>query len=153
MAKLLRDYPKHVYLGKLDGEDVYLARPSWYWGWYLDFGYVRNKTLRTHLKKMCNVENRTVNLWDGLQHHIKGGKIKRMHVQDKLWTFCEVVQTIYHLRETAAVLERGDSNYTTNPCADLIKNPDEVKRINEVLIPKLIDEMYILLGVVEPMEE
>ena len=76
-----------------------------------------------------------------------------MHVQNKLWTFCEVVQTIYHLRETAEVLGRGGSHYTTNPCADLIKNPDEVKRINEVLIPKLIDEMYIALGVVEPMEE
>ena len=153
MPELLRDYPEHVYLGKLYGKNVYLARPSWDCGWYWGFGYVQNKKLHTHLKTMCNVENHTVNLWDGLQHHIKGGKIERMHVQDKLWTFCEVVQTIYHLRETAEVLGRGDSNYTTNPCADLIKNPDEVKRINEVLIPKLIDEMYIALGVVEPMEE
>ena len=47
----------------------------------------------------------------------------------------------------------GGSHYSTNPCADLIKNPDEVKRINEVLTPKLIDEMYVALGVVDPMEE
>ena len=47
----------------------------------------------------------------------------------------------------------GGSHYSTNPCVDLIKNPDEVKRINEVLTPKLIDEMYVALGVVDPMEE
>ena len=47
----------------------------------------------------------------------------------------------------------GGSHYSTNQCADLIKNPDEVKRINEVLTPKLIDEMYVALGVVDPMEE
>lgn len=153
MPELLREYPEQVYLGTLDGEDVYLARPAWYCGWHWGFGYVQNRYLRMHLNMMCNVENRTVNLRDGLQHHIKGGKIERMHVQNKLWTFCEVVQTLYHLIETAEVLRRGGSHYTINPCADLIKNPDEVKRINEVLIPKLIDEMYIALGVVEPMEE
>lgn len=153
MPELLRDYPEKVYLGKYEGEDVWLARPSWDCGWYWGFGYVQNRYLHTHLNMMCNVENRVVNLWDGLQHHIKGGEIERMHVQNKLLTFCEVVQTIYYLRETAEVLGRGGSHYTTNPCADLIKNPDEVKRINEVLIPKRIDEMYIALGVVEPMGE
>ena len=153
MAKLLRDYPEQVYLGMYDDEDVYLARPSWDCGWCWGFGYVQNKNLHTHLSSMCKVDGRTVNLWDGLTHHIKAGKVHAMHVRNKLWTFCEVVQTIYHLRETAEVLGRGGSHYSTNPCADLIKNPDEVKRINEVLIPKLIDEMYILLGVVEPMEE
>lgn len=153
MATLLRDYPEQVYLGKYEGEDVYLARPSWDCGWYWEFGYVTNRYLHTPLDGMCNVDGRIVNLWDGITHHIKAGKIEAMHLQGKLWTFCEVVQTIYHLRETAEVLGRGGSHYTTNPCADLIKNPDEVKRINEVLIPKLIDEMYIALGVVEPMGE
>lgn len=153
MASLLRKYPKKVYLGKYGGKDVWLARPSWDCGRYWGFGYVTNRRLRTHLYMMSNVDGRNVNLWDGITHHIKAGKIEAMHLQGKLWTFCEVVQTIYHLKETAEVLWRGGSHYTTNPCADLIKNPDEVKRINEVLIPKLIDEMYIALGVVGPMGE
>lgn len=153
MSKLLREYPEQVYLGKYKGEDVYLARPSWDCDWYWGFGYVQNKYLHTHLDSMCMVNDRLVNLWDGLTHHIKGGKVHAMHLRKKLWTFCEVVQTIYHLKKTAEVLGRGGSHYTTNPCADLIRNPDEVKRINEVLIPKLIDEMYVALGVVDPMEE
>lgn len=153
MASLLREYPEQVYLGKYNGEDVFLSRPMWNCNWYWGFGYVANRYLHTHLYMMSNVDGRNVNLWDGITHHIKAGKIEAMHLQGKLCTFCEVVQTIYLLKAAAEVLGRGGSHYTTNPCADLIKNPDEVKRINEVLIPKLIDEMYIALGVVGPMGE
>ena len=77
MAKLLRDYPEQVYLGMYDDEDVYLARPSWECGWFWGFGYVQNENILTHLDSMCKVDGRTVNLWDGLTHHIKAGKSPR----------------------------------------------------------------------------
>lgn len=76
LPELLRDYPEKVYLGKYGGEDVWLARPSWNCGWYWGFGYVQNRYLHTHLSMMCNVETCTTNLWDGLQHHIKGARSK-----------------------------------------------------------------------------
>lgn len=50
--------------------------------------------------------------------------------------------TFYALKETAEVLGRGGSHYTNNPISELIKNADEVKRINEVIMPALFDEIY-----------
>ena len=33
----------------------------------------------------------------------------------------------------------------TNPCADLIKNADEVTRINDVVLPQVFEEIYRVL--------
>lgn len=62
-----------------------------------------------------------------------------------MWTICELFKTAYALKETAEVLGRGGSHYTTNPCAELIKNVDEVKRINEVVLPQIFEEIYKIL--------
>ena len=58
----------------------------------------------------------------------------------------EIMRTLYTLREYSDTLHRGGSHYTSNPCKDIIKNEDEYKRINEVLIPSLLKEVYKLLG-------
>lgn len=62
-----------------------------------------------------------------------------------LWTFCELVQTFYTLKETAEVLGRGGSNYTRNPCDKIIMNKEETKRINERVLPAIFDELEDLL--------
>lgn len=36
---------------------------------------------------------------------------------------------------------RGGSHYTTNPLKELIKNEEEVKRINEVVLPAIFLEI------------
>ena len=66
-----------------------------------------------------------------------------------LWSFCELVKTAYTLKETAEVLGRGGSHYTTNVCADIVKNEDEVKRINEIVLPAIFDAIGKILKVVE----
>ena len=43
------------------------------------------------------------------------------------------------------MLGSGGAHCTTNPCAELIMNHDEVRRINCKVIPALIDEMYKVL--------
>lgn len=60
------------------------------------------------------------------------------------WTFCELIKTFYALKETAEVLGRGGSNYTKNPCAEIIKSKSETKRINEIVLPAIFDAIWKL---------
>lgn len=158
MSKLLREYPENVYMGMTeDGDRIYLRRPSWDCGWYWGFGYLGNDNCHYHLSGLTSEHKN--NLWNALRKEFPidtgagAGAVAQMWRRKTLWEFCEVVKTVYTLREAAEVLGRGGAHYTENPCKELIQNPDEVKRLNEVVIPRLIDEMYVALGVVEPMEK
>lgn len=131
------DYPRIV-LGKQDGKNIYLSPPLWSCGWYWSFGYLGNKDCHYHLhsigsKNMCN----------NLKEHF--GESLKINNDDILYVFCEIATTIYALKETAEVLGRGGSHYTTNPCAEVIKNREEVNRINEIVIPALFVELYKVL--------
>ena len=69
-----------------------------------------------------------------------------MVVRDsQLWKLAELFQAFYTLKETAKVLGSGGSNYTSNPCENVIKNPEEVKRINEVVLPAIFEAIYKIL--------
>ena len=59
----------------------------------------------------------------------------------QLWTLCELMETAYTLRATAEVLGRGGSNYGKNPCANVIKNTREAKRINSKVLPAIFEEI------------
>lgn len=150
--KLLREYPMYFTLGsaeELDGE-VQLVRPSWECGWYWSFGLLqrwdakkRDIEFSAHLDSELNDYP---GHWFDAMKAMFGASL--VITDDKvLWRFCEVVRTIYTLKETAEVLGRGGSHYAANPCEALIKNEDEVHRINYEVIPALIDEMYKCLGV------
>lgn len=152
--KLLREYPEFIKLGdstEFDGE-VYLARPSWdcdrYWGFgYLECWDDRKQDIdfHTHINSEFSKlpDGRRCNWFDGMKALLDKGDV--FESDKDRWKFLEIVKTIYSLQETAEVLGRGGSHYTTNPCAELIMNHDEVRRINCKVIPALIDEMYKLL--------
>lgn len=155
--KLLREYPKFTKLGTsshFDG-DVFIKRPSFECGWYWGFGYLERWNGRkgdiefhSHIDHEfgTNKDGRRVNWYEGMQELLDQGDA---FVDDHdRWKFLEIVKTIYNLKMTAEVLGRGGSHYGNNPLSDAIKNHDEVRRINEDLIPKLIDEMYKVLYVV-----
>lgn len=154
--ELVREYPKYVKIGtssRWDG-DMFIECPSWDCDWYWGFGYLErwnNRTrdidFHTHMDSCFreNKDGRSCNWFDGMKDLLDGGDV---FTSDKdRWRFLEVVNTIYKLKETAEVFGRGGSHYTNNPCSELIKNHDEVRRINCELIPALIDEMYKILGV------
>lgn len=154
--QLLREYPKYVKLGtstELDG-DVFIERPSWECGWYWGFGYLERWNARksdidfhSHIDHEfgTNKDGRRVNWYEGMQELLDQGDV---FVDDHdRWKFLEIVKTIYNLKMTAEVLGRGGSHYAANPLSEEIKHHNEVRRINEDLIPKLIDEMYKTLGV------
>ena len=127
------DIPKR-YLGELDGEKVWLPPPSWDCGWYWGYGYIQNRHLHTNFKWL----DPNNNLHDAIQKRFNGTFTLQ---GSKLWTFCELMATFYSLKEIAEVYGRGGSYYTSNPLADIIKNHEEVKRINETLLPKIFIEI------------
>ena len=127
------DIPER-YLGKLDGEDVWLPPPSWDCGWYWGYGYIQNDKLHTSFKRLDTNDN----LFNAIQKRFDG----TFTLQDnKLWAFCELMVTFYALKEITEVYDRGGSFYASNPLADIIRNHEEVKRINETLLPKIFIEI------------
>lgn len=113
-----------------------------YWG----FGYLGNRNCHYHLDGI----EKDKNLYDALIEHFAEGfiftdDVTESKYSNSLWTFCELVKTAYTLKDTAKVLGRGGSHLTTNPCAAIIKNQEEVKRINEVVLPAIFDAIAALL--------
>lgn len=160
--KLLREYPTFTKLGTsshFDG-DVFIVRPTWECGWYWGFGYLERWNGRkgdidfhTHIDIQFseNKDGRRCSWYEGMKDKFDQGDVFENDKQR--WKFLEIVKTIYNLQMTAEVLGRGGSHYGNNPLSEEIKNHDEVRRINNYLIPKLIDEMYKTLGIVSDEEE
>ena len=160
--QLLREYPEYVKLGtstEFDG-DVFIVRPKWDCGWYWGFGYLERWNQRkgdidfhTHIDHEfgINKDGRRVNWYEGMQEVLDQGDVFENDKQR--WQFLEIVKTIYNLKMTAEVLGRGGSHYAANPLSEEIKHHNEVRRINNYVIPKLIDKMYVVLGVVPDEEE
>ena len=159
--QLLREYPTFTRIGTsshFDG-DVFIVRPTWDCGWYWGFGYLerwnarrRDIDFHTHIDSQFskNKDGRDCNWYEGMKDMFDQGDV--FENDHHRWQFLEIVKTIYNLKMTAEVLGRGGSHYASNPLSDEIKHHNEVRRINNYIIPKLIDEMYKVLGVV-PDEE
>lgn len=151
--KTLSNYPKQILLGEHNDEKIYLSAPSWVCGCYWGFGYLGNKNCHYHIDGLEKIEKdnfekrvfeyKFVNLYDGFKEHF--GNTLRVKPSD-LWTLSELFATFYVLRETAEVLGRGGSHYTTNPCKDFIINKDEVDRINNIVLPQIFEEIYKILN-------
>ena len=126
---------KRMFLGrrKSDNAAIYLTKPSWDCNWYWGFGYLGNSREHYHLSSYAN--GRNINMRDALLEDYD----LNPRIEKQLWVFCELVETAYALKKTAEVLGRGGSHYTTNPLSDIIKNPDEVKRINEIVLPSIFN--------------
>lgn len=155
-----RAFRKEVYLlGKKDNTNYWLEAPSWSCGWYWSCGYVetytnnrypdRAKDIISHQHFNGLFFNKNKNGYDAFLEFFDEIVLEK----NEVWTFIELMKTIYILKETAEVLSRGGSHYATNPCKKIIINNEEVKRINEVVLPALFKEVKILLTGVNDKEE
>ena len=145
MKKEIKEkFGSHFLLGKdANGKKHYLEKASWDCGWYWGFGYIHTFTahdIGCHYHFDGFAKN--CNLYDGF----KNAFVDCVLTDNELWTLCELMKTFYNLKTAAEVLGRGNSHYTSNPCADIIKNPEEAKRINEVVLPAIFEEIYKLLS-------
>ena len=150
-----KTYKKHFFgIRKSDNAGIYLSGPSWDCGWYWSFGYLGNKDehyhldnyqAKDHLFKLEDgsfkylTEKRNESMFDCLKTDYE--LCKSLKDDTNLWKFCELAKTAYTLKETAAVLGRGGSHYTKNPCKDIITNAAEVDRINTEVLPAIFEEI------------
>lgn len=128
---------------KESGEAVYLTLPTWDCDRYWSFGYLGNRKWHYHLKSFAN--GRNISMYDALSTDYDLVPA----LKAKLWVFCELTHTAYTLREAAEVLWRGGSHVTNNPCANVIKNPAEVERINKVVLPAVFAKIQEIFEVPE----
>ncbi len=114
---------------KDDNARIYMESPKWSCGWYWGFGYLGNSQEHYHLddyqestvfhKKedgdyYHGTEKRNKNIFSCLREDYV--LCSGLSSDRNLWQFCELVQTVYTLKQTAEVLGRGGSHYTSNNC-------------------------------------
>lgn len=153
---VINKFGKHFLLGKdADGVKHYLEQAHWDCDWYWGFGYIHTFTNNGAPEKSRDIsshyhfdsfnrdkDGRSCCMYDGIK-----SRLVELTVSDKeLWTLCELMRTFYIMREYSDLLSRGGAHYTTNPKAELIKNDREYKRINEIVLPKIFDEIEALLS-------
>lgn len=119
-----------------------LRAPSWDCGWYWGLGYLGHRDCHFHLDGL--IKEHKTNLFDAIKKEF--GETLTIKDDGDLWTFCELIMTAYKLKETAEVLGRGGSHYTTNPVAGIVKNEKEAKRINEIVMPTIFNQINSLLA-------
>lgn len=136
-------FGKHWLLGiDSNGNKHYLQAPSWDCGWYWGFGYIHTFSARD-IERHYHFDSfgKTENMHDGF----KKAFVDSVLTDSELWKLCELMKTFYILKSTAEVLGRGGAHYTTNPCCELIKNSEEVERINKKVLPAIFKEIEKLL--------
>ena len=150
--KVINKFGEHYLLGKgIDGQYYYLEKESWDCGWYWGLGYIH--TFTNNKAPQLSRDIASHQHFDGL--FLNGTKcaydnfidfFEDIVLTDKeLWTFIELMKTAYTLKESAEVFGRGGSHFTTNPCADVIKNTEIVDKINNEMIPAIMDKVRELL--------
>ena len=148
---MIINYPK-VLLGYNNDLPIFLSPPSWDCGWYWGWGYLENKDCYYHVEGLKKIqtynhkkevqEYEFCDLKTGFDKHFGDSFIIK---ETQRWEFAELFQSFYYLKNIAEVYNRGGSHLTINPCSELIKNINEVKRINEILLPKIFEETYKII--------
>lgn len=155
MKKEIKEiFGKRFLLGIKDNEKYYLVAPHWDCDWYWGCGYIQ-----TYNKRKSDIDmhqhfdslffNKNKNGYDAFIEFFDDITIDKKEV----WILIELMKTVYVLKETAEVLGRGGSHYTTNPCKDIIINTVEVERINKVVLPRLFEEVEKLLTIEKEEKE
>lgn len=135
-------------LGKTkDGEKIYLIEASFDCKWYWGIGYIesfnRFKTdINCHMHFNSLFFNGKKCGYDLFKEYFSETTL----TDNEIWKLLELMKTLYTMRVYSDTLYRGSSHYTNNPCNDIIKNDDEYNRINKIVIPELLKNVYSLLS-------
>ena len=150
-----RAFGKEVFLLGMDrtGTMYWLEAPSWDCNWYWGFGYIETYTdnenpaksadisSHEHFKDLRFIGNRRVNLYEGFRDKFPATPL----TDGEIFKLCELMQSFYTCRDYSDFLHRYGSNYTSNPCGEIIKNPDEYDRINKLVLPAIFQNVMDLL--------
>ncbi len=154
--KQSKAFGKTVYLLGVTKDGIYrwLESPKWECGWYWGFGYIEEYTNNKHPHLSNDIKSHSH--WNGtitgkingmwVSHLNENPEFKKTVLTDKeSWQLEELMESFYFLEKTAEVLGRGCAGIAKNLCHNVIKNPAETKRINEVVLPKIFSKIDEIL--------
>lgn len=140
------------------GENYWLEQANWDCGWYWGGGYVETFTNNRNPEKSRDVSSHQH--FDGLffkgpEHGfdkfrklfgypaVTGGRTP--YLDSEVWKICELMKAFYLARNYSDMIYCGGAHYTNNPVAEIIKNEAEYKRINNEVIPAIIEALYKIM--------
>lgn len=149
MKKEIKKVFGHNYylLGKRkeDGQKVWLEEGHFDCGWYYGLGYVeifnKNYTdIEEHTHFDCLFL--TNKIYDSFVDYFQETTLN----DKEIWKLLENMKALYTIRDYSDLLHLGGAHITQNDNKEIIKNDAEYKRINDVVIPTLLNEVYKIVG-------
>lgn len=125
------------YLGKHNGNVVYLAKPNWDCGWYWGFGYVQGYKRRMVSHEHFDYLFLRNNIFDSFKEYFS----EECALSDRqIWKLLELMKRFYILRETADLFYRGGANISSRDLSS-IKNEALANQINNDMMLDLFEEI------------
>lgn len=123
---------------------------SWYWG----IGYIESFTNNRNPERSKDISCHT-----HFDYLMKEQGKKNLYHDDafkevfpinpfnnkEIWTILEIMNSLYTARRYSDMIHTKGSHITGNPCKDIIASETEYKRINEIVIPALLNELYKIM--------
>lgn len=135
-----------------DGTKYFLEAATWDCGWYWGGGYVETYTNNEYPERAKDIESHQhfdslffKNPWKSGFDAFKEFFKETPFTDDEIWKILELMKSFYICAEYSGMLYRGGANYTINPAAEIIKNEEEHKRINEKVIPAIMAALYDIM--------
>ena len=136
-------------LGKKDGEKYWLERATFDCEWYWGIGYVesylgngsadRSCTGYTHFDCLFfNGPRDCKSMFDSFFDETP-------FTSDEIWEILELMKSAYTCRKYSDMLHTGGSHITSKVKVDLIKNDAEYGRLNNAVIPSILNEVYKIM--------
>lgn len=134
-----------------DGINYFLEAATWDCEWYWSGGCVRTYTNNRNPIISKDIENHEY--FDNL--FFNGGKNGYYSFKEffpvspftdsEILKICELMGSFYIAQKYSTMIRRGGAHYTKNPAAEIIKSEDEYKRINNIVIPAIMESLYKIL--------
>lgn len=135
------------------GKNYFLQNAKFDCGWYWGGGYVETYTNNKNPERAKDIEMHThfdslffnnprKNAFNGFKEYFP----ETPFTDSEIWKICELMKAFYIARNYSDMLYTGGAHYTSNPAAEIIKSEIEYKRINETVIPEIMNELYKILG-------
>lgn len=122
-----------IYLGRFQGEELWIEKHSWDYGWYWSFGYTGNKNLHTHFD-FTFLRNEIVT----------SNKFETINFNDKdWWIILDLFKQAYGLNAAAEIYRYG-GNLAYSPETKFIQDAEIVKRLNCDL-EKVLNKVWEIL--------
>jgi hypothetical protein len=136
-------------LGMKDGESYWLEQSNFDCDWYWAIGYVESyrgygqsdRSWRSHQ----HFDTLFLNGHDCAFDLFNDFFEETPFTDKETWKVLELMKAAYTARRYSDMLHRGNAGITENPAKDLIKNDVEYCRLNNTVIPTIMNELYKIL--------